>query len=91
VCELAGLLPIDAADMDGIGDAFAPRTLPGRSGVGIGGDEQTRCRVALPQEGQGFDEVLPTLVPIEVAGVKANAGVGGQAQRGPRFIARWTS
>jgi len=87
VRELACLLPIDAADVDGIGNACALCTFPGRSGVGCGGDEQTRCRVAVPHEGQGIDEGFPTLIPIEVARVEANTGVSGQPQCAPRFIA----
>lgn len=88
VRELTGLLPVDAADVDGIGDACALGVLASRRGVRFGGYEQTCRRVVAPHEAQGFDETLPTLVPIEVASVEANMGVVGEAERVPCFTPR---
>ena len=86
--KLAGPLPVDATDMDGIHDACALCVLPGKRGIGFGGQEQMRHRVAAPQQGQGFDEVFPALVSIEVASVEANVGAVGQAERAPCFTPR---
>jgi len=52
VYELPCLLAVDAADIDGICHAYVLGESAGRIGVRFGGDEQTRHRVAVSQEGE---------------------------------------
>jgi hypothetical protein len=62
--------------------------LTGRSRVGLRRNQQTCRWVGVPQDHQGLEQGLPTLVVVEVACVKANVSVRGKVQCGAGFIPR---
>jgi hypothetical protein len=87
VGKLARPFAVDAAEVNGIGDSPSVGAPPGRRGVGFGGHEETRCGVCALQDRKGVDEVLPSLIAVEVASVEADVCLSGEAETGARFIA----
>jgi hypothetical protein len=85
VSEPARSLPVEPADIEGVGDTHALGELDGGGGVRLGGQEQSRSSVLLAEQGQRFEQMFPALVPIEVARVETEPGLRGQAQRCTRF------
>jgi hypothetical protein len=72
VNQHAGTLCVETAEVDGAGDPQLLCEEHARSRVGLSGDEQSSVSVAPSQTDQGLDEVLPPLIPVEVAGIEAD-------------------
>jgi hypothetical protein len=88
VCELAGSLAVETAEVKRIGNPQAVCQAASRGRVGLRRKQQRCGWMGVSQNHQGLDQGLPPLVAIEVARVEANVGIRGKAQRGAGFIPR---
>ena len=86
VCQHSGALRSKPGKTDGIRDAQAFGVLSSGCGVRRGGDEQSRASMTAAQQGNGFDEALPTLVRIEIACIQTQLRIGRDSERQPSLV-----